>query len=213
MMKKFYFFDLDGTLADTDADIRLAWKASLADMNLPTDGFDRLFVAGPTLEEMAKTLYPDLCTEQFTAELRRRFGAHYDNDGFPATREYPRILDRVKALKAAGAKVFIVTNKRMAGTKAMAARFGWDRIFDGMYSGDMYAGDPAIGKLRKPALLARVIAELGAAKDECVMVGDTGNDFEAASENGIESVAVSWGYGTPAERALADRIASTPEEI
>ena len=212
-MKKFYFFDLDGTLADTDADIRLAWKAALSDMNLPIDGFDSLFVAGPTLEEMAKKLYPDLCTELFTAERRRRFGAHYDNDGFPATREYPRVIDRVRALKAAGAKVFIVTNKRMAGTRAMSSRFGWDAIFDGMYSGDMYSADPAIGKLRKPALLARVIAELRADKKECAMVGDTGNDFEAASENGIESVAVAWGYGTPAERALADRIACTPEEI
>ena len=212
-MKKFCFFDLDGTLADTDADIRLAWKASLADMNLPIDGFDSVFVAGPTLEEMAKKLYPDRYTEQFAAELRRRFGEHYDNDGFPSTREYPRIIDRVKSLKAAGARVFIVTNKRMAGTKAMAAHFGWDRIFDGMYSGDMYAGDPSIGKLRKPALLARVIAGLGAAKDDCVMVGDTANDFEAASANGIESVAVVWGYGTPAERSLANRIATSPEEI
>ena len=33
-MKRFWFFDLDGTLADTDGDIRLAWKAALADLGL-----------------------------------------------------------------------------------------------------------------------------------------------------------------------------------
>ena len=212
-MRKFWFFDLDGTLADTDRDIREAWKAALRDLGLDCPRFDEVFVAGPPIDEMTRRLFPDRFTPALADDVRRLFALHYDNDGFPATREYPRVFDRVKALRAAGAKVFIVTNKRMAGTKAMAARFCWDRVFDGVYSGDMYAADPSIGKLRKPALLSRVISGLGAAKDECVMVGDTANDFEAAAENGIESVAVAWGYGTPAERSCADRIASTPEEI
>lgn len=43
------FFDLDGTLADTDGDIRLAWKAAMADMKLECPRFDELFVAGPTI--------------------------------------------------------------------------------------------------------------------------------------------------------------------
>jgi len=212
-MKKFCFFDLDGTLADTDRDIRLAWKESLADMGLPCDDFDRLFVTGPTIDDMAKRLFPDRYSEAFVAEIRRRFGEHYDGDGFPSTREYPRVLDRVKAMKAAGAKVFIVTNKRFAGTTAMARHFGWDVVFDGIYASDMYASDPKIGKLAKPELLRRVMAELGARPEDSVMVGDTENDFAAAAENGVESVAVSWGYGTERERALATRIADSPEEI
>ena len=37
-MKKLWFFDLDGTLADTDRDIREAWKATLADLGLECPG-------------------------------------------------------------------------------------------------------------------------------------------------------------------------------
>ena len=53
MNKKNWFFDLDGTLADTDPDIRASWKAAMADIGLVCPNFDRDFVAGPTLEEMA----------------------------------------------------------------------------------------------------------------------------------------------------------------
>ena len=212
-MKKFCFFDLDGTLADTDRDIRLAWKEALADMGLSCEDFDRLFVTGPSIDDMARRLFPDRYSESFVAELRKRFGEHYDGDGFPSTREYPGVIDRVKAMKAAGAKVFIVTNKRFAGATAMARRFGWDGIFDGIYASDMYASDPATGKLAKPALLRRVMAELGARPEDSVMVGDTENDFAAAAENGVESVAVSWGYGTARERSLAARTVDSPGEI
>ena len=106
-MKRLWFFDLDGTLADTDRDIREAWKAALADMRISCPSFDRDFVAGPPIEEMARILFPDAYTPELGAELRRRFGEHYDNDGFPYTVEYPGIIERVKALKSAGATVVV----------------------------------------------------------------------------------------------------------
>lgn len=212
-MKRILFFDLDGTLADTDPDIRTSWKAALHDLGVECPHFDRDFVAGPTLEEMARKLLPEHATDEFCAELRARFGYHYDHDGFPNTFEYPGVLDAVRRLKAAGARVFIATNKRFAGASAMARHFGWDQVFEKLYTGDMFKDDPAIGKMRKPELLAFIMRELGVTAEDCVMVGDTINDFEAAAKNGIESVAVSWGYGTDDERAKATRIVKNPTEI
>lgn len=212
-MTKIYFFDLDGTLADTDPDIRASWKAAMADLGLVCPTFDRDFIAGPTLEEMAAKLFPDRYTPELGQRLRDRFGFHYDHDGFPNTPEYPGVLDAVRRLKAAGHRVFIATNKRYAGASAMAKHFGWDRVFEKIYTGDMHKDDPAIGKMRKPELLKFILAELGAKPEDCVMVGDTINDFKAAQMNGIPSVAVTWGYGTDAERRQAGRIVSSPEEI
>lgn len=212
-MKKYWFFDLDGTLADTDGDIRLAWKRAMDDLGLVCPAFDTKFVAGPPIEEMARALFPDRYTEALAADLRARFGFHYDSGGFPETREYPGVLDRVRALKASGARVFIVTNKRYAGATALAAKFAWPDVFEGVYAGDMYKDDPAVGKLRKGDLLARIIRSLDAAAADCVMVGDTASDFEAARQNGIASVGVTWGYGTDAELARADRLARTPDDL
>ena len=209
--RRFCFFDLDGTLADTDPDIRGAWKAAIAELGLECPAFDERFVAGPPFDEMARTLFPDRFTQGLADEIRRRFAAHYDGDGFPGTREYPGVLDEVRRLKAEGRVVAIVTNKRFAGATAMAGRFGWDEVFDGVFAGDMFA-DPAVaagfgmppGKARKPELLAAVMRRFGAAPAECALVGDTANDFEAAAANGVLSVGVAWGYGTEDELARAD---------
>ena len=212
-MKRFWFFDLDGTLADTDRDIRLAWRAAMSDLGLVCPDFESRFVAGPPIEAMAKALFPDTYTDEMGLRLRERFGAHYDSDGFPETKEYPGVMDRVRAIKASGAKVYIVTNKRYVGAKAMAAKFGWMDVFDGLYAGDMHKDDPSIGKLSKGALIARIMVEKGASPEECVMVGDTISDFDAARENRVESVGVAWGYAKGAELSEADRLANKPEEI
>ena len=212
-MKKFWFFDLDGTLADTDGDIRLAWREALRDLGLECQDFEEKFVAGPPIEAMAKALFPAVYTDELGLRIRERFGARYDSCGFPGTREYPGVMDRVRALKASGAKAYVLTNKRYVGAKAIAAKFGWMEVFDGLYAGDMYKDDPSVGKLPKGALLSRTMREVGAHPEECVVVGDTRSDFDAARENGVESVGVAWGYGKEQELAGADRLATTPKDI
>ena len=209
-MCKFWFFDLDGTLADTDRDIREAWKAALRDLGLDCPRFDEVFVAGPPIDEMTRRLFPDRFTPALADDVRRLFASHYDGDGFPNTYEYPGVLDEVRAVAAAGATAAIVTNKRHAGATAMARRFGWNGVFaGGVWSGDMFPGR----KLAKTELLAVVMQRLGAAPGESVMVGDTASDFEAARANGVFSVGVEWGYGRPDELAEADVTVSAPCEL
>ena len=207
-----WFFDLDGTLADTDADIRVSWKAAMADLGLECENFERDFVAGPPLEVMFAKLFPDCYTEELALALRERFGVHYDSDGLVNTREYPGVIDAVKALKARGDRVFIATNKRLLGAQAIWKKFGWNGIFDGLYTGDMHKDD-AIGKLAKGPLLALAMKENACEASDCIMVGDTASDFNAARENGIRSVGVRWGYGKPEELALATWLVSAPAEI
>ena len=209
---KYAFFDLDGTLADTDPDIRLAWRASIADENLECPRFDELFVAGPPFDEMTEILFPERTDKKELSErLRHNYARHYDNDGFPATKEYPGVLDAVKDLKARGVAVYIVTNKRHAGTLAITKCFGWDQVFDGVYSTDMYR--ETLGVLKKGALLVRLMEELGAERGASVMVGDSYRDFEAAKVAGIRSVGVDWGYGKPEELAMADKLISESADL
>lgn len=212
-MKKAWFFDLDGTLADTDGDIRLAWKAAMAQMGLECANFDRDFVAGPPIEKMAETLFGSAYTPEMGAELRRRFGECYDTGGFPETVEYPGVPAALARLHMSGAYLAIVTNKRYKGATALAAKFGWDKIFDRIYAADMFDADPAIGRLDKTRLLARAIADSGFAKNECVMVGDTAGDIKAADGNGIDSIGVAWGYGRDGELDGAGRVVASAADL
>ena len=148
---------------------------------------------------MTRMLFPGRFTQGLADSIRARFAAHYDGDGFPLTKEYPGVLDDVRRIRAEGRIVAIVTNKRYAAAVAMARRFGWDRVFDGVFAGDM-----ALPKVRKPELLARVMERYGARPGDCALVGDTMSDFEAARANGVFSVGVAWGYGKTDELASAD---------
>lgn len=210
-----FFFDLDGTLADTDRDIREAWKAALQDLGLECPDFETKFVAGPPIDEMTRKLFPDRFTPALADAVRIGFARHYDADGFPNTKEFPGVIDAVKRLKARGDQVLIVTNKRFAGATAMARKFGWDRLFDGLYAGDMEIEMklPNAVKLRKPELLKRVIKSLGVKLEDCVMVGDTISDFEAAKACGIRSIGVTWGYGKPDELANATKTVSSASQL
>ena len=215
MSYKLAIFDLDGTLADTDRDIRESWKATLVDLGLECPNFDRDFVAGPPIDEMVRQLFPEQFTPALAYAVRTGFARHYDTDGLPNTVPYPDALACAKALKARGDYIAIVTNKRYVGATAVMKKFGWDKLFDALYTGDMdlALGVPGGRKLRKTDLLKRVIADLNAPLADCVMIGDTKSDFEAAAYCGMTSIGVTWGYGTSADLAMATRVVANADEI
>ena len=207
-----WFFDLDGTLADTDADIRASWKAAMADLGLVCETFDRDFIAGPPIDEMARRLFGDIFTPDLAVRLRERFGFHYDSDGCPRTNEYPGVIAACRRLKAMGDRLYIATNKRWEGAMALWNKFGWGEVFSALYTADMHRNDE-IGKLSKASLLDLAMREAGVKSDDCVMVGDTINDFTAANANSMRSIAVTWGYGTQDEFAHASLKADSAEDL
>ena len=201
LKKKNWFFDLDGTLARTGEDISLAWKKAIADMGLSCPHFDEVFRIGPTLEKMVYELFGN-ATPELVSELTERFKPNYDESGFPNTVPYPGIPERLASLKDAGAKIYIVTNKRHAATQKIVKVLGWENLFDGVWSFDSFPGV----KYKKPELLARLLGELGVAPSDAVMVGDTKGDIDAGKANGVHTIGVTWGYGSREELSEADEI-------
>ena len=208
MMKyKHWFFDLDGTLARTGEDIVVAWKGALAALGRDLANFDKVFRIGPTLEKVVYELYDD-ATPELVADLMAKFKPLYDESGFPNTVPYPGVPELLAAIKASGAKAYIVTNKRHNATQLIAKKFGWDRSLGGVWSYDTFET-----KYRKPELLAKLLGDLGVDPKDAVMVGDTKGDVDAGKANGMATIGVTWGYGAPDEVAAADHIFASAVEI
>lgn len=201
VVRRHWFFDLDGTLARTGEDIVVAWKKSIADLGRECPRFDEVFSIGPTLDKIVYELFDD-ATPELVAKMVERFRPNYDDSGFPNTVPYPGVQKWMETLKASGAKIYIVTNKRHSPTQKIAAKFGWDALFDGIWSFDSIDGK----KFAKPDLLALLLSRMGVSADDAVMVGDTRGDIDAGKANGMCTIGVTWGYGSKEELAGADEI-------
>ena len=202
-----WFFDLDGTLARTGEDIVVAWKGALRAMGRDLSRFDEVFRIGPTLEKVVYELYAD-ATPELVAALMEKFKPLYDESGFPNTEPYAGVPELLAAIRAAGGKCYIVTNKRHTPTQLIARKFGWDRLMDGVWSYDTFET-----KHKKPELLARLLGDLGVDARDAVMVGDTKGDVDAGRANGMATIGVTYGYGTRDELAAADLIINSPGDI
>ena len=207
MKYRHWFFDLDGTLARTGEDIVVAWKGALTALGRDLANFDKVFKIGPTLEKIVYELYDD-ATPRLVEDLTARFKPLYDESGFPNTIPYPGVPELLAAIRAQGGKAYIVTNKRHNATRLIAKKFDWDRSLDGVWSYDTFET-----KYTKPELLAKLLKDLGINPKDSVMVGDTKGDVDAGKANGMATIGVTYGYGTPEEVSAADFAFGTAGDI
>lgn len=199
-MRRHWFFDFDGTLCDTEADIKSAWRAALRNLGRDCPHFDRVYRTGPTLDQVVYMLFDD-ATPELVDAVKAQFRTCYDAGGFPATRPYPWVPGWIADLKRQGCHVYVATNKRWNPTSILMEKLGWDVLFDGFYSFDMFANP-----LSKAELLAEVMRQRGIDPADAVMVGDTKGDVTSGAAAGMYTIGCTWGYGTREELEGADEI-------
>jgi phosphoglycolate phosphatase len=113
-------------------------------------------------------------------------------------RPYPGIPELLASLKREGALVGVVTSRNTVTAIAHLERFGLMPDID-----YVRGGEPG-GNAEKLALLREALADLRAYTGERVMVGDRHFDLLAARDAGIDSVGVTYGYGSAEEIAACD---------
>lgn len=187
------FFDLDGTLFDTEPDILTSYLATFDAFGVAVDR--EKFRIGPPLGATIRLLRPEI-TEAELKEVAGFFAGHYDGSGFPTTRPYPGVEEVLTTLAERGIPLFVATNKRRHPAELLLAKFDWARFFRQVYTSDMQSGGPL---LSKAGMLELALREHGFEPGATWMVGDTAGDIEAAHRTGMRSCAVSWGYAKPGE--------------
>jgi phosphoglycolate phosphatase len=201
--------DLDGTLVDTAGEIALALNETLAGLGLrpmSLEGVTALIGRG------VRSLVERSLEAAGGADLDRAvesFEAHYER--VVATRAvlFPGVEEGLRALRDAGFKLGVVTNKPRLFTGKLLKHLDVDRYFDSVVAGDD-------GLRRKPCgdMLAAAAKNLNAAIGETLMIGDSSNDVLAARDAGCPVWCVPYGYneGRPAESLECDRMVATVEE-
>lgn len=203
-----YFFDFDGTIGDTEVDIRAAWLSAISELGLPDNHFDSVFRVGPPIQDTAKLLFPDL-PEDHSIVLQNKYKYYYDDGNDYRALPYPGVIEALRQLHDAGKKVYIVTNKRYKPLFKLIKKFQLD-FCDGIFSPDIIDPD---NHLKKPELLAVALKVAATIPERSLMIGDTDLDGAAAYANNIPFCGVTWGYGSRMLLVGADFIIDDPSKL
>ena len=137
------------------------------------------------------------------------FKAHYKDHCRDKTRPYEGIIPLAEALRAAGIKTAVVSNKADFAVQELMARF-----FPGLF--DFAVGErEGIRRKPSPDSVNETLTRLGAARETAVYIGDSEVDIATAKNAGLSCISVAWGFRTP--QALrdsgAERIVGTVGEL
>ena len=221
-MYKYIFFDLDGTLTQSEFGIMAAAVRALNHFGIETPSREILkkFI-GPPLYVSFHDFYG--LSEEDSQEAIRIYREYYVKEGVYQAPLYPGIARMLKELKEAGCILMITTSKPEAMAVTVAKNVGIYEFFDGIIGPSLDEKDPS-----KTILIRRAFSLLGLEKEDsisednlknCLMIGDRFYDIEAACEVGIDSIGVLYGYGSKEELSdagatyLAESVFQIPEII
>lgn len=202
------FFDMDGTLIDSEVGITRCVAHALGQMGLEIPGAAELRRwIGPSLRTSFAPLLRDPAqVERAVLHYRDRFEAH----GWAEHEVYEGIAEAIEALHAAGHRLAVVTAKNEPHARRIAAHLPFGHRFV-----DVIGATADGSRSHKPELIAEALRRLGSVPSDCWMVGDRHMDIEGALHHGIRHVGVLWGFGGEAElrAAGAQRLAWRPQEL
>lgn len=203
------FFDLDGTLVDSLADIAAAVNGALEELGLPgCPEADYRHKVGNGIRKLCQRALPagreDLL-EDLIAGYRRRYGENCRE----RTRPYAGVEALLKTLRAAELKTAVITNKPADQTARVMTLFRENAV-------DLVFGQQEPFPVKPdPASFFHVAEKLGLKPGEVVYCGDSDVDIRFAHNAGALGAGCLWGFRgrEELEAAGADLLAADPDEL
>ena len=194
-MIKNLLIDLDGTLTDPKVGITTSARYGLNKVGHPIPDNENIdWIIGPPLKaSLAKLLnvdVNDILAEQALLGYRERFAV----TGLFENHLFEDVAATLAELKQRGYKLFLATAKPEIYAKQILEHFNLIEYFDYAYGSELN-GD----RTNKGDLIAYILEKEQLNAEECLMVGDREHDILGARRNGIETIAVEYGYGSDQE--------------
>ena len=201
--------DFDGTIADTGEGIFSSVRYAIEAM-----GFDPLpeevihtFIGPPVFSSFKRAL--DLSDED-SAKAVEKYRERYVESGIYQLKIYDGMQKLMEDMKKSGIKLAIASSKPENFIMKILDFLKIDSLFD-------YISAPESDKApeSKTALVERAVSRSGIEKSRAVMIGDRYFDIDGAKGAGIDSIGVTFGFGSKEElqNAGATYLADSAEEI
>jgi len=187
------FFDMDGTLIDSKADLAATVNHTRRDLGLPDLPVETVLGnVGQGARFLLKKSIPE-CPSKSPDELLELFMSHYAEHMVESVQLYPGVRRTLEELRDRGWLLGINTAKPSFATHAILEKFGIKRLFGNaiVAGGDCAEMKPSALPLRECA--ARMRGHRLSSHDW--MVGDNWTDVKCAENACIKSAFCSYGFG------------------
>ena len=192
-------FDLDGTLTDPGLGITKAYQLALSAFGIheELDSLKR-FIGPPLRDNFRKSCgFSETDTEKAVSIFRE----YLNKKGLYENKLYTGIPELLQTLTDSGKMLAVATNKSIYYADLTLKYFELGKYFD------FISGDTHDGSLTKNGKLTIIQAVLDALdpqrRKQAVMIGDREDDIIGANANSIDSIGITWGYGSHAELEAA----------
>ena len=203
-------FDLDGTLTDPKIGITKGIQYALSKFDIIVDDLDKFvpFIGPPLFESLQKFYRLDEATARKAVEFYREY---LWDKGMYENYLYPRISESLESLKSNRKNLIVATSKLTSLAEETLKHFNLYNYFT-----LVVGSNPDNTRILKAEVIAHVLSELPELKNQkVVMVGDRKHDIIGAQDNRIDSIAVTYGYGSIEElkNAKPTYIVSSVDEL
>lgn len=191
--RKVILFDLDGTLVDSAGDLYRAMNLSLERLALPqvTEAQVRVWIGKGTAifcQSVLKHIKGEV-DPLLQQQLLATFLEIYNADPCVDSKPFPGIMEFLQWGQQQEKIMICVTNKPELPARQILDDLAMSEYFVDVIGGDRF-------ELRKPdpIQLLYCVGQFAENITECLMIGDSINDIEAARRAGMDCIAVSYGY-------------------
>ena len=191
-MRRTIVFDLDGTLADTSADLIAAANACFqrlghGDMLDPALDASTAFQGGRAMLRLGFERLGEATEALVDAQYHQLLAAYGEAIDVHTTL-YPGAVDAIEALRKRGDGVAICTNKPEGLAETLMQRLGVRDLFGVLIGADTLP-------VRKPDPLPYIeaVRRVDGALSRSLLIGDTVTDRETSRAAGVASVLVTFG--------------------
>lgn len=186
-------FDLDGTLTDPREGITRSIQYALAKLGIDEPDLTRLehFIGPPLLQAFMQFYSFD---EAKAWEAVNFYRERFKVTGLYENRVFDGVRELLAELQGQGRTLYIATSKPWVFAREIARHFEFDRHFKVIYGSELDGT-----RTNKVELIGHLLQEEGLDPAQTLMIGDRKHDLIGARSNGLEAVAVGYGFGSHEE--------------
>lgn len=193
MYHRTILFDLDGTLTDPREGITRSIQYALAKLGIDEPDLSKLehFIGPPLLQAFMQFYgFDEARAWQAVNHYRDRFKVTglYENEVFEG------VIELLETLQAQGRHLYVATSKPWEFAREIARHFDFAKHFKVIYGSELDGT-----RTNKVELIRHLLDSEGLEPAHTLMIGDRKHDLIGARLNGLEAVAVGYGFGDAEE--------------